>query len=161
MGRGLSLLLSHKLFSELEAHLDVGDHCFEAERQSETLYDTIRTDWVERFTKTVNITEDEPCEPVFQSESEPAPTMSCVIMGWALTKQRAGSTRFPEKVKNYLTAKFDLGEQSGLKADPQQVSNDMRKARDEQNRRLFEREEWLTKSQVQGFFSRLSANRRR
>ena len=37
----------------------------------------------------------------------------------------------------------------------------MRKARDEQNRRLFEREERLTKSQVQGFFSRLSANRRR
>ena len=37
----------------------------------------------------------------------------------------------------------------------------MRKARDEQNRRLFEREEWLTKSQVQGFFSRLSANRGR
>ena len=90
---------SFQLFSELEAHLDVGDHCVEAERQSETLYDTIRTDW-----------------------------------------QRAGS---------------------GLKADPQQVSNDMRKARDEQNRRLFEREEWLTKSQVQGFFSRLSANRRR
>ena len=152
---------SFQLFSELEAHLDVGDHRVEAERQSETLYDTIRTDWVERFTKTVNITEDEPCEPVFQSESEPAPTMSFVIMGWALTKQQAGSTRFPEKVKNYLTANFDLGEQSGLKADPQQVSNDMRKARDEQNRRLFEREEWLTKNQVQRFFSRLSANRRR
>ncbi|XP_068684474.1 uncharacterized protein [Montipora foliosa] len=152
---------SFQLFSELEAHLDVGDHCVEAERQSETLYDTIRRDWVERFTTTVNITENEPCEPVHQSESEPAPTTSCVIMGWALTKQRAGSTRFPEKVKNYLMAKFDLGEQSGLKADPQQYSNDMRKARDEQNRRLFEREEWLTKSQVQGFFSRLSANRRR
>ena len=38
----------------------------------------------------------------------------------------------------------------------------MRKAaRDEQNNRLFAREEWLTKSQVQGFFSRLAATRRR
>ena len=37
----------------------------------------------------------------------------------------------------------------------------MRKTRDEQNRRLFERDEWLTKSQVQGFFSRLAASRRR
>ena len=36
----------------------------------------------------------------------------------------------------------------------------MRKTRDEQNRRLFERDEWLTKSQVQGFFSRLAASRR-
>ena len=37
----------------------------------------------------------------------------------------------------------------------------MRKTRDEQNRRLFEWDEWLTKSQVQGFFSRLAASRRR
>ena len=56
---------------------------------------------------------------------------------------------------------FDQGEQSGLKADPQQVSNDMCKTRDEQNRWLFERDEWLTKSQLQGLFSRLAASRRR
>ena len=37
----------------------------------------------------------------------------------------------------------------------------MCKTRDEQNRRLFERDEWLTKSQVEGFFSRLAASRRR
>ena len=82
-------------------------------------------------------------------------------MGWALAKPRPGSSRFSDKVKRYLTAKFDLGEQTGHKVDPQQVSNDMRKARDEQNNRLFAREEWLTKSQVQGFFSRLAATRRR
>ncbi|XP_078369268.1 uncharacterized protein LOC144653196 [Oculina patagonica] len=35
------------------------------------------------------------------------------------------------------------------------------KARDEQNDRLFGREKWLTKSQVQGFFSRRAAARRR
>ena len=36
--------------------------------------------------------------------------------------------------------KFDLGEQTGHKADPQKVSSDMRKAaRDEQNNRLFAR----------------------
>ena len=55
---------------------------------------------------------------------------------------------------------FDQGEQSGLKADPQQVSNDMCKTKDEQNRWLFERDEWLTKSQLQGLFSRLAASRR-
>ena len=64
-------------------------------------------------------------------------------------------------MKKYLTAKFDLGEQTGRKADPLQVSNDMRKAKDAQNNRLFIREEWLTKSQVQGFFSRLAATKRR
>ena len=57
--------------------------------------------------------------------------------------------------------KFDLGEQTGQKAHSQQISNDMHKARDEQNNWLFAREEWLTKSQVQGFFSRPVATRRR
>ena len=37
----------------------------------------------------------------------------------------------------------------------------MRKTTDEQSNRLFDRKEWLTKSQVQGFFSRLAATRRR
>ena len=82
-------------------------------------------------------------------------------MDWALPKSRAGSSRFTEKIKNNLTARFDLGEQTGRKADPQQVSNDMQKATDEQSNRLSDRKEWLTKSQVQGFFSRLAATRRR
>ena len=41
-------------------------------------------------------------------------------MGWVLPKPRAESSRFAEKVKSYLTAKFDFGEQTGRKADPQQ-----------------------------------------
>ena len=73
-------------------------------------------------------------------------------MSWALVKPRAGPSMFTDKVKKCLMVKFDLGEQTGRKADPLQVSNDMRKAKDAQNNRLFTREEWLTKSQVQGFF---------
>ena len=83
-------------------------------------------------------------------------------MGWALPKLRTGSSRFTDKVKNYLTGRFDLGEQTGHKADPKWVSNDVRMTRDDkQNNRLFDRQEWLSKSQVQGFFSRLAASRRR
>ena len=37
----------------------------------------------------------------------------------------------------------------------------MRKAKAENGERLFPREEWLTKAQIQGFFSRLSSSRRR
>ena len=82
-------------------------------------------------------------------------------MGWALVKPRAGPSNFTDKVKKYLTAKFDLGEQKGHKADPLQVSNNMDKAKDVQNNRLFTTEEWLTKSQVQGFFSCLAMMKRR
>ena len=37
----------------------------------------------------------------------------------------------------------------------------MRTARNPDGSRIFKREHWLTKSQVQGFFSRLAATRRR
>lgn len=84
-----------------------------------------------------------------------------IVGTFNFSKVRAGSSWFSDKVQKYLTARFDLGEQTGRKADPQQVSSDMQQARDEQNNRLFDREEWLTKSQVQGFFSCLTAARRR
>ena len=72
--------------------------------------------------------------------------------GWALQKARAGTARFSPKVKQYLSLKFDVGERTGRKADLQQVAQDMRTARDQSGNRIFEREEWLTKTQIQGFF---------
>ncbi|KAK3735185.1 hypothetical protein QZH41_000471 [Actinostola sp. cb2023] len=54
-------------------------------------------------------------------------------------------------------AKFELGERTRRKANPDQVALEMRNARNEQNERLFEREEWLSKTQIAGFFSRLAA----
>ena len=156
---------SFQTFSELESHLDIGDHHVREESQSETLYDKLRRDWVDMFSTSVNITKttkDATSTPDYQQSVSASPLLDqAVNIGWALPKPRTGSSKFSEKVKNYLTARFDLGEQTGRKADPQQVSNDMRKATDEQNNRLFDRKEWLTKSQVQGFFSRLAATRRR
>ena len=45
--------------------------------------------------------------------------------------------------------------------NPGQVAHDMRKAKAENGDRLYSREEWLTKSQIQGFFFRLSSSRKR
>ena len=103
---------SVQTFSELESHLDVGD--VKDERPSETLYDKLRRDWVDRFTTSVNVTENEPSEPnIHQSENVSIPALHTLIMGCALHWPRVGSTRFIDKVKKYLTAKFDLEEQSG------------------------------------------------
>ena len=49
-------------------------------------------------------------------------------MGWALQKPGLGGKRHSPHVKDYLKARFDVGEQSGQKADPQKVSKDMRHA---------------------------------
>ena len=85
---------------------------------------------------------------------------SSLRTGWAVSKPR-GSVRFSEKVKEFLTARFTLVERTGRKADPAQVAVGMRNAKNESNARLFIREQWLTKSQVQRFFSRLAAMRRK
>ena len=68
--------------------------------------------------------------------------------------------RFPTEVEQYLTTKFDLGERTGIKSDPAKVAADMRTARNPDSSRMFERKHWLTKGQVQGFFSRLAASQR-
>ena len=73
-----------------------------------------------------------------------------------LQKLRGGGTRFSEKVKSYLTAQFDVDTQTGRKPDLSEVATDMTTTRNTvvQER---SRDEWLTKGQVQSFFSRPSA----
>ena len=54
-----------------------------------------------------------------------------------------------------------MKKKTGLKADPNQVSADMRHARDEDNNCRFSREEWLTKNQIKIYFSRLASAKRK
>ena len=82
-------------------------------------------------------------------------------MGWAISKTHTACTRFSKKVKEYLTGKFVFGERTGRKADLAQVEKDIRAARNPSNERQFSCTEWLTKTQIQGFFSRLAASRRK
>ena len=56
------------------------------------------------------------------------------------------ATRFPDKVRNYLQEKFDVGYAIGHKADPVQVSTDMRCARDELGKKLFAASECHSRS---------------
>lgn len=86
--------------------------------------------------------------------SEPPPPLKA---GWALQEPRGSGNRFSERVKQYLQSCFDLGVQTGKKADPAQVSADMRIVKTADGQRAFSREEWLTKVQIKGFFSRLAA----
>ena len=65
--------------------------------------------------------------------------------GWALQKPRGGNKKFSDNVRSYLITQFDAGI-TGRKADPGQVANDMRKAKNSDGSRMFGREEWLTKS---------------
>ena len=54
-----------------------------------------------------------------------------------------------------------MGERTGKKANQEEIERQMRNARNERNERLFQREEWLTKTQRKFFFfSRLASRQR-
>ena len=131
------------------------------------MYDKHRRDWAEKFL-TVDNNEGSSRAPVANcdergDEFEYQALSSCsdLQLGWALHKALNQGVRFPAEVRQYLTTKFDLGERTGNKADPGKVAADMRTARRPDGLRIFDRKDWLMKSQVQGFFSRLAATRRK
>ena len=70
------------------------------------------------------------------------------------------STRFQEKVKDYLTDKFNEGVKTGRKADPMQVSTEMRHLTDETGTLFFSSHKWNTTRQITSFFARLSTRQR-
>ena len=68
-------------------------------------------------------------------------------------------TKFTDKQRQYLNAKFQIGERNGRKADPTDVSKAMRTAKDSNGERLFGYDDFLTSQQVSSYFSRLAAKR--
>jgi len=174
-------------FTDLECHLDVGQHNNKqatsstsesvnnkqatsstsesvnnkqaTSSTSESVYDGLRRDWAAKFAS-VDVAKKTPCVKLPTSSGTPA--RQPLQMGWAISKAHTGSTRFSPKVKEYLTRRFDIGERTGRKADPAQVEKDMRTARNPLNERQFSCTECrLTKTQIQSFFSRLAASRRK
>lgn len=142
---------------ELQDNLHFGEHDMKV--SPESMYDRLKRDWAAKF---LSITLESKLS--FTAEeakgSEQLQEEPCGL-GWALQKPRGGGARFSENVKSYLTAKFDFGEDTGRKADPTQVAADMRVARNTDGERKFQRSEWLSKSQIQGVFSRLAASKKR
>ena len=62
-------------------------------------------------------------------------------------------TRFNANQRDYLTKKFDLGEISGRKADPESVARAMMAVRDSEGNCMFTSTEFLISQQVASFFS--------
>lgn len=154
-----------RTFADLENHLDVGDHTRETPTPNHNVYDKLRREWAMHFL-TVSKRQVAPASSHGETTSsqevcgDPGRSRDEKLdEGWALHKPRTGAARFTPKVKQYLTTKFDVGAKTGCKADAAQVAEHMRTARNPDGTRLFDRTEWLTKTQVQGFFSRLSSKR--
>ena len=79
--------------------------------------------------------------------------------GWAI-KKRKPATRFNATQRKYLTEQFIKGETSGRKANPEYVAKDM-KTYTEDGHKVFKADEYLKRSQIASFFSRMAASRRK
>ena len=73
-------------------------------------------------------------------------------MGWALKSSQEGKTRFSDKQRDYLTSQFQIGEETGQKASPGQVSRLMMTAKDASGNHMFSSSEFLTVQQITSFF---------
>ena len=91
--------------------------------------------------------------PTVTATSSANPTVS---EGWAL-KANKKLYRFNEKQKQYLQARFNIGQETGRKMDPNVVSSQMRKALDQDGKCLFNVSEFLSPQQVKSYFSRHAA----
>lgn len=80
--------------------------------------------------------------------------------GWAL-KTSKKSIRFNDRQKSYLDDKFKIGEETGNKADPVAVAQDMRFTKDSEGNRLFKVDEFLTSKQIKSYFSRSAKKARK
>lgn len=76
--------------------------------------------------------------------------------GWAL-KEAKRVDRFNDNQKSYLQAKFNIGQATGRKLDPEVVAKEMRRARATDGERLLLVEEFLSPQQISSFFSRMAA----
>ncbi|CAB4035065.1 Hypothetical predicted protein, partial [Paramuricea clavata] len=101
--------------------------------KNEPVEDIVKQKWTGLFTRT--IAEDHASIGVQLSAVQLIEGKN-VPRGWALKKSEK-SKKFSIKVKQYLIEKFQLGETTGNKVNPLQVSVDMRCARNEDGKRMF------------------------
>ena len=138
-------------YSSMQRHLDCGKHQRAVERY--TLLDRAAVGYAQTL--------EGQCEdvPELDAVAEPPSSHDVLPKGWALRSSASRRCRFTYKQKKYLTEKFQQGERSGRKSDPASVASSMMSAVDSQGKRMFSSEEFLTASQVVGFFSRLAAKK--
>ena len=96
---------------------------------------------------------------IFRSAKIPVPVGSRMYIYFFLLDSELLTSveRFNENQKSYLQAKFNIGQASERKLDPEVVAKEMRRARAIDGERLFLVEEFLSPQQISSFFSRMAA----
>ena len=137
-------ICTYQRYYNLEYHLLFGKCKLGSERH--TLLDHANLAYAAK------VEEDSTIQPTLAASATTKEPETPLMQGWA-QKGMKKATHFSQ----YLDAKFQIGQESDHKADPEEVSREMRYARKENGERLFNVEEFLTAQQIQGYFSRAAA----
>ena len=79
----------------------------------ESTFDKLRREWAQKFSTVDQVKKSASSECSTASKSA---GFRCELpLGWALQSRRRGAPRFSAKVKEYLTAKFDIGEKKKIR----------------------------------------------
>ena len=125
--------------STLEKYTEAGKHKFYPEKES--LLDTAKSKHANTLLKEQGVADAE------------------LPKGWALKSSRK-PVRFNETQKQFLTEKFQIGEETGNKEDRAKVCQELGLKTDMHYLKVFSKEECLTTQQIATFFSRLASKKR-
>ena len=142
---------SYMTHGRLEQHLMYGKHEF---CRAESLLDRAKISYAERLEAGGSHSE------VTITGSETHCGSPCLPEGWAGWESAKPRHRFNSKQKRYLEEKFQHGETTRVKANPEDISKEMRRLRDENGKQIFTVEEFLPPQQICSFFSRMASKRR-
>lgn len=129
-------------YGHLCNHLDTGNHTFSVERMD--LKDR------SRFSYAILI-ENRLTGPNLNRSKDASSGVSTLERGWALKKKREVK-RFTETQKSFMTKKFNQGESTGFKCEPEEVAREMRSVKNENGERIFHYGDFLSASQIASFF---------
>ena len=148
---------SYQRFSSLQNHLDCGRHVRSLEQES-MIDKAVRGYAAKLEGQFAGVPQFEDRAGAGR-EAHFTAQQTTLLMGWALKSSQGGKTRFSDKQRDYLTSKFQIGEETGQKASPAQVSQLVMAAKDASGNRMFSSSECLTVQQITSFFSRLASKR--
>lgn len=140
---------TYQRYHNLERHLLFGKCKLVSEKY--TLLDTAELAYADKVQEGFTTQPTLAAPTTAEVSSEPP-----LVQGWAL-KCTKKAIRFNENQRQYLDNKFQIGQESGHKVDPEKVSRDMRYAGKDNGERRFDLEEFLTAQQIQNYFSRTAA----
>ncbi len=83
-----------------------------------------------------------------------------VSEGWAGRDSKKNTPPVQRETRTFLENKFNDGVKTGVKANPDNVSKEMRQLKDQNGKRVFTVVEFLCPQQISSFFSRMASKRK-